>query len=149
MNTNMNKIVIDENAVQQLCDILQTKFRKDDGYDVEQMADCEKSLKLVVTAKQGASSEFAITNAVPQRQLSSRAVALSHAIDTGTIILSIAALSIQIAIAIVNGVYDSGGSSSSSYSAIENELERWMGVVTIAFALLASSKNKILDYCKK
>lgn len=144
MNTNINQISIEENTVKQLCNILQTKFQKDDGYDIEGMADCEKSLKLVVTAKQGADSEFALTSAVPQRQLSSRAVTLSHAIDTGSIILSIAALSLQVAIAV-----SCGNLSSSSDNAAESELEKWMSVVTIALALLASSKNKVLDYCKK
>ncbi len=145
MNTNINQISIEENTVKQLCNMLQAKFQKDDGYDVEGMADCEKSLKLVVTARQCTDSEFALTSAVPQRQLSSRAVTLSHAIDNASIILSIAALSLQIAIAVC-GVEDS---LSSKDSTIENELGSWMSVITMALVLLASSKNKVLDYCKK
>lgn len=148
MNTNINQISIDEGTVQQLCNMLQAKFQKDDGYDVEQMADCEKSLKLVLTARQGTGSEFSITNVVPQRQLSSRAVAVSHVIDTGSIILSIAALSLQVAMLVVNGVI-SNDASSSSDSVVADEVTKWMSIITMALALIASSKNQVLDKLKK
>ena len=149
-NTNTNKIVIDEGAMQQLCALLQTKFQKDEGYDVEQMADCEKSLKIVVTAKQGDPSEFTLVNAVPHRQLSSRAVKISRTIDIGSTILSIAALGFQVAILIVNGVIsDDTSSSSSENSSIANELVKWMSIVTMALSLIASSKNQVLDKFKK
>ncbi len=147
MNTNINQISIDEGTVQQLCNMLQAKFQKDDGYDVEQMADCEKSLKLVLTARQGTGSEFSITNVVPQRQLSSRAVAVSHVIDTGSIILSIAALSLQVAMLVVNGVISNDASSSDSV--VADEVTKWMSIITMALALIASSKNQVLDKLKK
>lgn len=150
MNTNINQISIDENSVKQLCNMVQAKFQKNNGCDIEGMADCEKTLKVIVTARQGIGSEFYITDVVQQRQLSSRAVTVSHVIDTGSIILSIAALSLQVAMLIVNGVIgDDASSSSAGDSIVADEVAKWMSIITMALALIASSKNQVLDKLKK